>query len=276
MSGPYRGGPGTRGGSGYADDSGPLGGRDEDSSYGSGYQSKYSSAYDSTYDYGVSDYEVRDYDGFGENTDSHARAEEHDDADFEAYGQPDNRWRWVAGLAAVVLLIAVVATMALIGGGDSTSTGSSTPLSVVPQTTPRTVIATVPPSASDAPPLPSETVVTVTPSPSPSVHSDPDVTASAAPLPPDTNTNTITYTVSGSRQLFDLVTIIYTDEQGFPRTDINVALPWSRTVTLNPGVTIESVTATSVAAQLNCAITDAAGTTLAAQNNNAMIANCTQ
>ncbi|MGB3481582.1 MAG: MmpS family transport accessory protein, partial [Mycobacterium sp.] len=93
--------------------------------------------------------------------------------------------------------------------------------------------------------------------------------------PPAPDTRTVTYSVSGSRQLFDLVSIIYTDEQGLPRTDVNVALPWNKTLVLNPGVTIESVTATSISGQLNCTITDEAGTVLVAQTNNSMIATCT-
>ena len=82
--------------------------------------------------------------------------------------------------------------------------------------------------------------------------------------------------MTGSRQLFDLVTIIYTDQQGALQTDVNVALPWTKQVTLDPGVSLTSVTATSVGGQLNCSITDGAGQTLAAQNNNTMIANCTR
>ncbi|STZ57674.1 MmpS3 protein [Mycolicibacterium tokaiense] len=75
--------------------------------------------------------------------------------------------------------------------------------------------------------------------------------------------------------MIDLVSVIYTDEQGLPRTEVNVALPWSKTLVLNPGVDFESVTATSLTGQLNCAITDAAGTPVVAQNNNSMIATCT-
>ena len=86
---------------------------------------------------------------------------------------------------------------------------------------------------------------------------------------------TITYTVTGDRQLFDLVTVIYTDEQGFPRTDINVALPWTRTVVLNPGVNLKSVTATSVAGKLNCAISNGSGDLLVQQNAGTILAACT-
>jgi len=86
----------------------------------------------------------------------------------------------------------------------------------------------------------------------------------------------ITYRVTGTRNLIDLVTVIYTDSQGALRTDVNVALPWAKTVVLDPGVSLSSVTATSVAGQLNCSITDASGTAIAIQNNNTMIANCTK
>jgi hypothetical protein len=55
-----------------------------------------------------------------------------------------------------------------------------------------------------------------------------------------------------------------------------VALPWSRTVVLNPGVELTSVTATSVGGQLNCTITDAGGAVITAQTNNSMIATCTK
>jgi Mycobacterium membrane protein len=200
--------------------------------------------------------DYQDYDDFGT-------------AGYRTYSEPDLRWRWVAGVAAAVLLVAVIATAVVVGGGDSTSTGTT----VSPPPT-RTVVATpVPPlSLSPPPALPPETVVTLSPSTTPAPT--PEATAPAEPAPPDPRT--VTYTVTGNRQLFDLVTIIYTDEQGLPRTDINVALPWTKTLVLNPGVETTSVTAASVAGQLNCTITDAGGATIVAQTNNMMIATCTR
>ncbi len=184
---------------------------------------------------------------------------------------PDHRWRWVAAVAGVVLLIAVVGTAIILGGGDSGSVSAT-----VAPTTPRTVFATpsATPSTTSPPPvasLPPETVITVTPSPS----------ATAAPTPapseaPAVDPRTVVYQVTGNRQLIDLVTVIYTDAQGALQTDLNVALPWAKTVVLSPGVELSSVTATSVGGQLNCSITDAAGATIAAQNNNTMIATCTK
>ena len=182
----------------------------------------------------------------------------------------------MAGVAGVILLVAVVGTVVILGGGDS-GTVSTT----ISPTTPRPAGTTPaapppPPTATSLPPaatsLPPETVTTVSPEP----------TASAAPTPapteaaPAPDPRTVIYRVTGNRQLIDLVTVIYTDAQGALQTDLNVALPWAKTVVLDPGVEISSVTATSVAGQLNCSITDAAGAPIAAQNNNTMITTCTK
>ena len=242
MSRPYWNGAGTRGGNTYADDTG-------------------------------SDHPTYDT----ENTDA---LPTEDYQDYDAYEQRDTRWRWIAGFAAVVLFVSVVAIASVLNNDSATSTSSTPTSGAVAQdeapavsTTPRTVIATAPPAPSPTSDLPPETVVTVTTTPSAS-HQSPE--APPPPLEEPTPDRSITYTVTGTRQLFDLVTIIYTDEQGFPRTDINVALPWTKTLVLNPGVETRSVTATSVAGQLNCAITDGSGATVVAQSNNSLIATCTQ
>ncbi len=228
---------------------------------GSSYQSH---SYGSDYDTG--DTELLDYEGYPGSE---------DDEDYGAYEYRDTRWRWIAGAAAAVLFIAVVAIATVLGNDSATSTSSTEAATdttapvqdAAPSTAPRTVIAT--PGAELAP----ETVVTVTPTPT-AVHPAPEPPPPPVEVPaPD---RTITYTVTGERQLFDVVTIIYTDEQGFPRTEINAALPWTRTVALNPGVQTQSVTATSVTGRLNCSITDGNGETLLAQNNNTLITTCTR
>jgi hypothetical protein len=203
----------------------------------------------------------------------HEGLDEYDDyPDIEEYYEPiDRRWLWVAGVAGAILLIAVICTVVILGGGDSGSVSTTT----APQTTTHPAATTsVPPAATSpsapppAAPLPPETVTTVTPSASAPPSAAP---TDAAPAP-----HSVTYTVTGNRNLIDLVTIIYTDQQGALQTDVNVALPWSKTVVLDPGVELSSVTATSVAGQLNCTITDASGAMIAAQNNNSMIATCTK
>lgn len=198
--------------------------------------------------------------------------EDYDDEYDDEYDEPiDRRWIWIAGVAGAILLVAVICTVVILGGGDS---GSVSTTVVPPATTQAAATTSAPPAATTpaaAPPatLPPETVTTLTPSASASPSAAP--TTEAAPAP-----NTVTYLITGNRSLVDLVTVIYTDAQGALQTDLNVALPWSRTVVLDPGVTLSSVTATSVTGQLNCSITDASGATLAQQANNSMIATCTR
>jgi Mycobacterium membrane protein len=197
----------------------------------------------------------------------------------EYYYEPiDRRWIWVAGVAGAILLVAVICTVVILGGGDSGSVSTtvappvttSQPAATTSAPAVVTTPATPPPVAS----LPPETVTTVTPTPSATAPSE--TPTETAPPPPPPAPNTITYRVTGNRNLIDLVTVIYTDAQGALQTDVNVALPWSKTVVLDPGVTLSSVTATSVTGQLNCSITDASGAAIAVQNNNTMIANCTK
>ncbi len=210
--------------------------------------------------------------------------------DFDEYLQKyeeqktDRRWMWVAGIAGVILFIAIGTTGIVLGGGDSgevSATGDTEPTTSAPATTSARPSAAAP--APGAPSLPPETVTTVTPSAEaptepapPAVESAPPAPVAAAPEPPAADPRTITYRVTGARPLVDLVTIVYTDGRGALQTDVNVALPWSKTVVLEPGVELKSVTATSVASALNCSITDAAGNEIVAQNNNAIIATCTR
>jgi hypothetical protein len=72
------------------------------------------------------------------------------------------------------------------------------------------------------------------------------------------------------------VNIVYTDARGYPQTEFNVSLPWSKMIVLNPGVQTESVVATSFSGRLNCAVVNAEGQTVLASTNNAMIATCTR
>lgn len=238
--------------------------------------------------YEAGGYSGRTSDGYNHNPESDYPVDyDNYDADYDDevtfYEEPiDRRWIWVAVVAGAVLLVAVICTVVILGGGDSGSVSATltSPAAQPTQTTQPAQDATskpVPPRAAPTAPLSPETVTTVTPSPSATAAPAPVAPpAEAAPPAAAVSPNTITYRVTGNRQLIDLVTIVYTDAQGALQTDINVALPWAKTVVLNPGVTLKSVTATSVAGQLNCSITDAAGAVIMAQNNNTMITTCTQ
>ena len=211
-----------------------------------------------------------------ERHDEHQGLEDYDDYDdYEDYEPIDRRWMWIAGVAGAILLVAVICTVVILGGGDSGSVSTTiappSPTTTQPAATtsapqPATTPSAPPPAAA----LPRETMTTVTPTAS-APPSDTPTAAAPSPAP-----GTITYRVTGNRSLIDLVTVIYTDAQGALQTDVNVALPWAKTVVLDPGVELSSVTATSVVGQLNCSITDASGTAIAVQNNNTMITNCTK
>jgi hypothetical protein len=205
--------------------------------------------------------------------------------DYE-YFEPDRQWVWVATVAAAILLVAVIATIAVVNGGDSATVSGTVvpkPTTSKPATTPTPSAAPsakpAPSATADAPTASSlpETITTVSPPPPQPSPTPAQVTATpeqAAP-PPVVDPRTVVYTVSGTTQLLDLVTVIYTDEQGALQTDVNVALPWTKTVVRNPGVELSSVTATSITGHLNCRITNATGETIAAQTNNTIISTCT-
>ena len=207
-----------------------------------------------------------------------------DDYDYDDEARIDRRWMWIAGVAGAILFVAVITASLILGGGDSGSV-SATIASPEPTSSAAPEPSSAPRLAAPAAPsLPAETVTTVSPAPSPTAEAPtaqaqppaPVLPAPQAAPPAVAPPGTVTYRITGSRQLIDLVTVIYTDQQGALVTDVNVALPWTKTVVLNPGVTLSSVTATSVAGQLNCSIVDANGTLVAAQNNNAIITNCTR
>ena len=236
-----------------------------------------------------------DDDRYGEDryadldTDVYPPYDEADDVDYDDYldeARIDRRWMWIAGVAGVVLFVAVITASAILGGGDSGSVSAtvggaasdqpSTSAAPEPSAAPR--VAAPRPAQ---PSLPAETVTTISPTPTAQSPVPQPVTPllpapQAAPPPPSAAPGTVTYRITGTRSLLDLVTVIYTDEKGALQTEVNAALPWTKTVVLDPGVTLSSVTATSVAGQLNCSILDANGTLIAAQNNNSIITNCTR
>ncbi len=200
------------------------------------------------------------------------------------------RWRPVTAIVGAVVAIGAIATAVIINSGDSATTkatlGAPVPTVTSAPAAPKT---TAPPSASPSPSqkatLPPETLTTLpprsastlpptTPSvPAPSAAPTPTV---AAPPAATLDPRTVVYTVTGSKQLLDLVNIVYTDAQGYPQTEFNVSLPWSKMVVLNPGVQTVSVVATSFYGRLNCSVVNAAGQTVVASANNGPLATCTR
>jgi hypothetical protein len=220
---------------------------------------------------------VEDYDAYDAYGDQHRYDDldpsaDHDDVDdYDDYDPIDRRWVWVGGIAAAILLVAVICTVVILGGGDSGSVSATVSPPAV-----TTTQAPKPSAAPPAPPAPLPTAGPMSPETVSTVAPTPTAADTAAPTAAAPAARTVTYQVTGTRQLLDLITVIYTDQQGALQTDLNVALPWSKTVVLDPGVELTSVTATSLLGKLNCTVTDATGATITAQNNNSMIATCTK
>jgi hypothetical protein len=256
--------------------------RRPDSGYGSSSGYDYRSGYGYGQPSGGSG-EIHDYDAY----DSHDGHDDYLDDDVYEYEEPiDRRWIWVAGVAAAILLVAIICTVVILGGGDSGSVSKTiaapTPTTAAQDAAPSS-ITKAPSVVTSAPPPPPvaslspETVTTVAPSPPVGVGPAPVAPAPAEGAPvPAVSPRTVTYQVNGNRSLLDLVTVVYTDGQGALQTQFNVALPWVRSVTLDPGVELTSVTATSLTGNLTCSVTDANGATLVAQNTGSMIATCTR
>lgn len=226
--------------------------------------------------------------------------------DYDAYeaGEYDEqtgppRWPWVVGVAAILAAVALVASVSLLVFPSLTSnearptTSTPTPPPVQDEITPTTAPPAPPPTSEAPPPPPPTETVTVTseppppppqtseappppPSPSPSA---PPATTSAAP-PPTTTTTTgprqVTYTVTGTKAPGDIISITFTDASGRSRTQRNVYIPWSFTLTPISNSEIGSVEASSFfrLSKLNCSITASDGTVLSQRSDNSPVTSC--
>jgi hypothetical protein len=210
--------------------------------------------------------------------------------DYSWTGWPaDPRRRPVTAILGAVVALGAVAAAVILNSGDSASTKATVgapvphPVTSAPATTKASVPPSASPSPSRVPQLPPETFTTVPP-PSAAPGMGPAGTPTAAPpaiapvQPPTAGLNprTVVYNVTGTKQLLDLVNVVYTDARGYPQTEFNVSLPWTKMVVLNPGVQTESVVATSFLGQLNCSVVNAAGQMIVASMNNSSLATCTR
>ena len=204
------------------------------------------------------------------------------------------RWPWVVGVVAIVAAIALVISVTmLVARTDSenlatpatTTTPSAPPVQdEITTTTPPPPPPPPPPPTTEEPPPPPPETVTVTqepPSPPPpATEAPPPATTSAAAPPPTSTTPAgprfITYTVTGTKAPLDRISVTYTDASGRQRTQQNVYIPWSLTVTPISMSEFGSVQASSLLrlSRLNCSITTSDGQTIASQNNNDWQTNC--
>ena len=152
------------------------------------------------------------------------------------------RWLWLVAGGAVTLVIALVIALIVANGSDREDTAVS-PLPSMPESSskaplPTTTRRSVPrPTRTMPPPMPSPTAPTAAPPPS---------TDEAA-------TESVVYTVSGQGRA---ISITYVDAGGMLQMEFNVALPWSREVSLSATTAqAASVTVINVGREISCSIT---------------------
>ena len=218
---------------------------------------------------------------------------------------PPPKWPWVVGITAIVAAISLVVSVSLlVTNNDTKNAATPTTKTTVAGPPVQDQITTTsstppppPPPPSEAttpepPPPPPETqTVTVVPEPpppppptseAPPPPPPPPATTSAAPPPPPPVTTTpagprqVTYTVTGTKAPGDIITVTYVDASGRRRTQRNVDIPWSLTVTPISQSDVGSVQASSLflVSRLNCSITTSDGTVLSSNQNNAAQTSC--
>ena len=237
--------------------------------------------------YAPADLRLYDYDGYDDSA----------DPDDER-GAP--RWPWVVGVAAIVAAIALVVSVSLLVtrtdtsklANPATTTTASTPpvqdeitttkpppppppppTTETPTATETQTVTVTPPPPPPPPPPPSPATTTAAPPPAPTTS------AAAAPPPPTTTPagpRQVTYSVTGTKAPGDIISVTYVDASGRSRTQHNVYIPWSMTVTPISQSDVGSVQASSLfrVSRLNCSITTSDGTVLASNNTDAPQTSC--
>ncbi|KAA1252212.1 hypothetical protein F0Q45_00585 [Mycobacterium simiae] len=231
--------------------------------------------------YVPTDLSLYDYDSYDEES----------DADDE---QAPPRWPWVVGVAAILAAIALVVSVSLlVTRTDSRRLANPATTSSAPPVQDEVTITTPPPPPPPPPPteIPTATetqTVTVTPPPPPpapptTTAAPPPATTTTAAAPPPTTTSTtlagprqVTYSVTGTKAPGDIISVTYVDASGRRRTQHNVYIPWSITVTPISQSDVGSVEASSLfrVSRLNCSITTSDGTVLSSNTNDAPQTSC--
>jgi hypothetical protein len=227
--------------------------------------------------YVPADPRLYDYDAYKESADS---GDEH--------AAP--RWPWVIGVSAIVAAIALVVSVSLLVARTGTNklANPDTTITTPPAPPTQDEITTTTPPPPPAPPPPTEIptatetqTVTVTPVPPPPAPAPaPPPATTTVPPPPTTTTpagpRQVTYSVTGTKAPGDIITVTYVDSAGRRRTQHNVYIPWSMTVTPISQSDVGQVEASSLfrVSRLNCSITTSDGAVLSSSATDAPQTSC--
>jgi hypothetical protein len=205
------------------------------------------------------------------------------------------RWPWVVGIAAIVAAIALVVSVSLLvtrtdtsklAAPGTTTTTTATTAAGPPVQDEITTTTPPPPPPPPSTPIPTATetqTVTVTPPPppppAPTTAAPPPATSPAAAPPAPTtpaSPRQVTYSVTGTKAPGDIISVTYVDASGRSRTQHNVYIPWSMTVTPISTSDVGSVQASSLfrVSRLNCSITTSDGAVLSSNNSDAPQTSC--
>ncbi|OMC11057.1 MmpS family transport accessory protein [Mycobacterium sp. SP-6446] len=154
------------------------------------------------------------------------------------------RWPWIVGVAAIVAAIALVVSVSLLVTRTDTNKLAN-PATTTPST----------------PPVQDEITTTTPPPPPPPTPAGP---------------RQVTYSVTGTKAPGDIISVTYVDASGRSRTQHNVYIPWSMTVTPISTSDVGSVQASSLfrLSRLNCSITTSDGAVLSSNNNDSPQTSC--
>lgn len=157
---------------------------------------------------------------------------------------------WIAATAAVLLVAGLVLALVIVSSNSRESTVVAPP-ETTPTTTSRipstTTTRTQPPTTPTRVPMP---VPTTSSAPLPTESVEP--TDSEAPAPTPAGTETVVYSVSGEGRA---INITYVDTGGVMQTEFNVALPWSKEVSLSaPARNSASVAVVNVGRDVTCTV----------------------
>jgi len=216
------------------------------------------------------------------------------DPDLAEEPQAPPKWPWVVGVTAIIAAIALVVSVSLLVTSTDTNKLATPATTTVkpppiqdeittPPLPPPTETPPPPPPPTEEPPPPPPETVTVTPEPPPppaTTEAPPPMTTTTAPPPTTTTTpagpRQVTYSVTGTKAPGDIISVTYVDASGRRRTQRNVYIPWSLTVTPISQSDVGSVQASSLflVSKLNCSITTNDGTVLSSNANNAAQTSC--
>ncbi len=225
------------------------------------------------------DLDLYDYDSYGEVTEDEAAPP---------------RWPWVVGVVAIIAAVALVVSVSLLFARTDTNelaTPGTAPTSTPPMqdeiivTTPPPApppapssVPPPPPPPTSEPPPPPPPPTSEAPPPAPAPAPAPAAPSAAAPPPPSTPAapRQVTYSVTGTKAPFDQITITYTDASGLRRTQHNVYIPWTLTLTPISQSEVGSIEASSLLhlSKLNCSITTSDGQVLSSNENNQPQTSC--